>query len=324
MTAPIFILSLPRSGSTLLQRLIATHPAVATSSEPWLLLPLFLGFRDGHVFTNYRQRYLAQAFSEFLGRLPDGAEAHRAAVRRFAGTLYGRACTAGETHFLDKTPRYHLIAEELLQTFPDGRFILLWRNPLAVVSSCVETWARGRWYLHHWRVDLYHGLSNLVELRRRFGDRVFTLRYEDLVTEPDRYVRAIFQYLDLPPAVDAVERYREVRLNGNMGDTRGHEAYPTVSTASRDRWPAVLASPLRRAWARRYLRWLGRDRLAVMGYDPEELASQLAAQPRSWRSTLPDLVWTVYGRYAVAREPALFRRKRALARRGLRIDVASE
>ena len=166
MTTPIFILSLPRSGSTLLQRLIATHPAVATTSEPWLLLPLFLGFRDGHVFTSYRQRYLAQAFSEFLERLPGGIEAHRAAVRRFADTLYSKACAAGQTHFLDKTPRYHMIADELLRSFPEGRWILLWRNPLAVASSCVETWAHGRWYMHHWRVDLYHGVSNLVELQR--------------------------------------------------------------------------------------------------------------------------------------------------------------
>ena len=38
--APVFLLSLPRSGSTLLQRLLAVSPEVATAPEPWFLLPL--------------------------------------------------------------------------------------------------------------------------------------------------------------------------------------------------------------------------------------------------------------------------------------------
>ena len=38
---PIFLLSLPRSGSTLLHRMLASHPQVATLPEPWVPMPLF-------------------------------------------------------------------------------------------------------------------------------------------------------------------------------------------------------------------------------------------------------------------------------------------
>lgn len=324
MAVPIFILSLPRSGSTLLQRLVATHPSVATASEPWVLLPLFLGFRDGPVYTAYRQRYQARAFREFLSLLPDGEEAHRTAARRFAETLYDRVCGSEETHFLDKTPRYHLIAEDLLHTFPEGRFIVLWRNPLAVAASCIETWGHGRWHLHPYRVDLYHGLANLIELRRRHRERLLLLRYEDLVIHPERHLEAIFEHCGLSPLPDAVERYRQVHLEGAMGDKKGSRAYAEISPASRDRWPATLASPLRRRWARGYLRWLGGDRLGEMGYDVNEILGQLHAPPLGWRSTPSDLFWMSYGRFAVAAEIDLFRRKRALARKGLGIDVACE
>ena len=43
---PIFIFSAPRSGSTLLQRVLAAHTQVATASEPWILLPLLSPLYD--------------------------------------------------------------------------------------------------------------------------------------------------------------------------------------------------------------------------------------------------------------------------------------
>ena len=106
---PIFVLSLPRSGSTLLQRAIAAHPQIATASEPWLLLPLLLGFREGHVLASYRQRYLATAFEDFLAAMADGQEVHRQAIRDFALAHYEAACDPGTSHFVDKTPRYGAI-----------------------------------------------------------------------------------------------------------------------------------------------------------------------------------------------------------------------
>lgn len=323
MVTPIFILSLPRSGSTLLQRLVATHPAVATTSEPWFLLPLFLAYRDGHVFASYQQRFLVRAFRDFLEQLPDGAEAHCSAVRGFAAALYEQACAPGQTHFVDKTPRYHLIAEDLLHSFSEARWIVLFRNPLAVVASTIENLG-GRFELHDHRVDLFHGLANLIELRRRFDQRVFSIRYEDLVEDPNRHMQAVFRYLGLPPIHDAAERCNEVALVGKMGDKKGERTFAGVSTASRDRWPACFMTLPRRVWARRYLRWIGQDRLAEAGYDLGETLAKLDAQPLGWRHALADLARICYGRYRIACEPALFRKKRALAKQGARIDVPSE
>ncbi|MBT8101022.1 MAG: sulfotransferase, partial [Gammaproteobacteria bacterium] len=49
MLRPVFLLSLPRSGSTLLQRMLMTHPAISSVPEPWLLLPIFYPRRtSGH------------------------------------------------------------------------------------------------------------------------------------------------------------------------------------------------------------------------------------------------------------------------------------
>jgi len=323
MTTPIFILSLPRSGSTLLQRLIATHPAVATTSETWLLLPIFLGYREGHVFASWRQRYLAAAFEDFISELPDGQDRFREAVRRFSGTLFEAACAPGQTHFLDKTPRYHLIAEELIETFPDARFVLLWRNPLAVAASCVTTWARGRFYPDFYRIDLRNGIENLLDVRQRFGDRLLVLNYEDLVTDPNAVLQNVFAHCGLPPIDDAAGRLADVMLRGRMGDHTG-EASSDVSTASRDAWPSDFATLPRRAWARRYLQWIGDDRLAAMRYDPKELRQRLDGQPLGWKTALSDAFWLIAGGVAARLQWLQFRRRRTLVSQGIAPDVPYE
>ena len=38
--------------------------------------------------------------------------------------------------------------------FPDAKVIFLWRNPLAVVASIVETWTKGKWNVDRWQGDL--------------------------------------------------------------------------------------------------------------------------------------------------------------------------
>jgi hypothetical protein len=48
---PIFIFSVSRSGSTLVQRVIAAHNGVATVSEPWILLPYLYTSRSRGVTT---------------------------------------------------------------------------------------------------------------------------------------------------------------------------------------------------------------------------------------------------------------------------------
>ena len=71
---PVLLLSLPRSGSTLLQRLLGAHSEVATAPEPWVLLPFLYALRPDDVYAEYGHRVAVSAVAEFLDRLPDGVE----------------------------------------------------------------------------------------------------------------------------------------------------------------------------------------------------------------------------------------------------------
>jgi hypothetical protein len=77
-------------------------------------------------------------------------------------------------------------------------------------------------------------------------------------------------------------------------------------------------------WAQRYLRWLGRERMAEIGYDFDDIRTRLVTPALRWRRVFGDVLGMCYGRYVVACEPWLFRKKRGLAKCGLGIDVLSE
>jgi hypothetical protein len=276
---PVFVLSAPRSGSTLVQRVLSVHPDVATASEPWLLLPLLAPLQPRFAPGGRWHGRVAGALHDFTATLPGGAADYRAAMREAALRLYRDAAGPAPRFFLDKTPPYALLADELLATFPGARVLILWRNPLAVVASIVETFCGGRWRPDDYAVSLFAGLDALVDTARRHADRVVTTRFEQLVGGDADGWRTTAAALGIPFDPSALDGFADVRLDGRLGDPTGVRAYDALSRAPLEKWRATLASPVRRAWCRRYLRWIGAARLATMGYALDDLLAQLDALP---------------------------------------------
>lgn len=306
---PLFILSLPRSGSTLAQRILAAHEPIATASEPWLLLPYLYTLQERGVYAEYGHRVLVQAVKDFYAVLPNGRSDYVAEIRRFALRLYEKASPEGTRYFLDKTPRYHLISDEMIAAFPDGKYIFLWRNPLAVVASIMETWAGGKWNLYRFKVDLFDGIDNLVRTYERHEDKAHAVRYEELITNPEETWSEVFRYLDLPFDRSALDRFEDVRLAGSWGDHSGTRKYRQVSADPLESWRQTLNNPVRKAWCRRYLRWIGRDRLAIMGYDLDGLIADLDSLPMSRRRVGSDLGRGCWGLVRDLLEPKILAQK---------------
>jgi hypothetical protein len=197
---------------------------------------------------------------------------------------------------LDKSPRYHFVVDDLCRIFPDAKLIFLWRNPLAVVASALDTWAGGRWSLHRFHVDLYDGLARLVSASDRLGSQALNVRYEDLVERPEESWPLVFEYLDLTFDARALSLFPQVVLSGRMGDPTGVHSYRSVSVEPIDKWRQSLANPFRKAWAHRYLEWIGPARLATMGYRMEDLTAEVDSLRFTTRLLTSDLARSVYGR----------------------------
>lgn len=307
---PVFILSLPRSGSTLLQSLLASSPQVSTAAEPWLLLPLAYSTRASGVLAEYRHSDAVKAIREFVSDDAGALGPYWTVIGDLVREMYRRSAHPGATVFVDKTPRYHLIVDELATIFPDAAFVFLWRNPLAVVSSIIETWGDGRWNIDHFDVDVYRGISNLTSAADDFADRSVEVRYEDLVADPIEQVRRITAFLDLDPIDDeAVLRVDGVTdTGGRFGDQVGIHQYTGIASESVEKWMQTLANPVRKRWARRYLDSLGVQGLDRMGYSHARLTEQLAAVPSRLDGSLDDVVRMVMlGSRRIARNAALSR-----------------
>jgi hypothetical protein len=284
---PIFLFSVSRSGSTLIQRIISAHEGVATASEPWLLLPHAYTLRGQGVDAEYVHPLLVTAIDDFCARLPRGRDDYLDELRGFVLRLYEKASGDGVTHFLDKTPPYCLVAEEIMRLFPEGKFVFLWRNPLSVVASMIETW--GPWHPTFMSSDLFIGMPRLIAAYEANQDRVHAARFEDLSGGDEARWTELMAYLGIDFDSDSLSRFAQIELSGRMGDPTGRKQYSALSTEPQRKWKGTLVNPLRREWCRRYLRFLGAERLNVMGYDLDRIVGELDSQPASFDSFGPDL-----------------------------------
>ena len=285
--SPIFLFSISRSGSTLVQRVIGAHDGVATVSEPWLLLPHAYTFRRSGVDAEYPHAAMVDAIEDFAEELPAGSAEYRQELRDYILRLYRKAAGSDARYFLDKSP-YYFIADEVMTLFPEAKFVFLWRNPLSIAASSMATWEEG-WKPTLFRQELFVGLPRLVRACQRNSTRVHSMRFEDLLDGHDHHWEALMAYLGIDFDRDALDAFSRVKLNGRMGDPTGVKQYSALSTEPIDKWKAALANPLRKAWCRRYLRFLGDERLATMGYDGHLLRQELKDTPTTMESLVPDI-----------------------------------
>jgi hypothetical protein len=295
-TQPLFLFSLPRTGSTLLQRVLGSHAQIATASEPWFMLPFVYSLRETGVNAEYEHGTMARGVQGFSKEyLPDGTDDYLSEIRALGLRLYGKV-GKGHRYFLDKTPRYHHIAADLIALFPEGRFIFLWRHPVAVAASMMQTFADGRWNLHRFSADLFSGLTTLIEAYEAYADRACAVRYEDLLQKPEVELRRLLSYLELEFDPNLLTSFTELEMrNPDYWDPTGTMNYRTISREPLQKWKHTMANPIRKAWGLRYLRWIGSQRLATMGYDLDPMLAEVAAIPASAEHVPSDVFQNVRG-----------------------------
>lgn len=293
---PIFLFSLPRSGSTLVQRILASSAQISTVSEPWILLPLLAARRLQGTFADYSHLSAFYAIGDFINNLPDQETTYRAEVRRFILNLYGQVAVPGAEYFLDKTPRYHNFAHEIMNIFgDDARYIFLWRNPLSIIASMIET-GGGRWNLSQYKVDIYHGLENLIRTYQNSQSNVIAVNYENLVGEhAGLESKKMFDYIGVDFSPSFLSNFSDVRLKGTAGDQSGTREYHTLSTAPLQKWKTILSNPIRKKWSKNYLRWIGENRLSAIGYSLDDLIRQIDSLHGPWQGVGADLGRMAFG-----------------------------
>lgn len=220
---------LPRSGTTWIGEIFNSSPSVCYRYQPLFSYALkgYLSASSSsdEIDTFYdellqsRDEFLLQTEARLRGRLP----------------MFEKEDV---THVGYKEVRYHQILPNFLRRTSDVKFIFVLRNPLSVVNSWLNAprefradlgWVRSE----EWRYALKKNLNRPEEfngydrwkeatmmfyyLARKYEGRVMLIRYDELLKEPIRWVRLMFDFLELQ-YTEQTEKFL-VCAEGNSEDT---------------------------------------------------------------------------------------------------------
>jgi hypothetical protein len=220
-----FLVSLPRSGSTMTQAVLSNHGSIATVPEPWIQL-LAQSFNRPDLV---RSKFEWQLGVEALDRCSSDQDWVGLAGDRLhdlADQLYCEACEGSDaTYFLDKTPRYYYILEELYARYPDAKFLILTRNLTSVLLSVYKTWIKqgSPLGLDRYLGDLFEGPRCLSDFIQKHGDskRVHSVSYESILAEPLVAFQRIFEWLELDFDPALLNYEGNAQYQGKFGDPTG-------------------------------------------------------------------------------------------------------
>jgi len=265
----IFLISQPRAGSTMMQRILGGHPDIYTTSEPWLMLHPFYALKDKGIETEYSSTIAAKGVSDFISYLPGGQVEYYDRLREMYSTMYQRVIEkSGKLYFLDKTPRYYFIIRELHELFPKAKIIILFRNPLAVLASIISTWTKRDWYqLSKFKYDLIDAPNSLLEAVELLKTSCKSLLYENFLADPENLLKDICNYLNVDYIPEIVSYGESQHEKWSMGDQGVIYEKKQPDTSHTDKWKDILNNP--QAWRviNEYCEFIGKDRFEKMGYE---------------------------------------------------------
>jgi tetratricopeptide (TPR) repeat protein len=189
--APIFIVGLPRSGSTLVERILDSHSSLSSAGE----LDCFALSIVDAVKQRSGQAPITRQDLVALSATVDFAELGRDYLRR------ARAATGAGGRFIDKMPLNYLYCGLIRRALPNAKMVYVARHPMAVGYAMYKTLFKdgypfsydlneiGRYYVAHRRL--------MEHWRTSMPGAVYELNYEDLVADQRRATRKLLEYCGL-------------------------------------------------------------------------------------------------------------------------------
>ncbi len=178
---PLFIIGLPRSGTTVLAERLARHPDICQRGElPWL--PVLA-------------EQVISGSGEYRERLQRAAVTYAAQLRQDDSSV---------RWMLDKQPHNFMHVDLILALFPNARFLYCKRHARDnALSLWMQSFQAGTQNFAYDFADIgaaIHGSRRLMKhWLTRYPDAIRTVEYEQLVSDPANLLRSVADWLELPP-----------------------------------------------------------------------------------------------------------------------------
>jgi len=203
---PIFIVGLPRSGSTLVEQILSSHSQVEGTMELHDIgqmtreLGKWVQKKDDDSYPEVVAELSAERFRELGEEYLQRTRIHRKLGRPF---------------FIDKMPNNFLHAGFIHLILPNAKIIDTRRHPMGCCFSCFKQhFARGQAFSYGLE-DTGHYYAEYVALMAHYDSvmpgRVHRVIYEDMVADPETQVRRLLDYCGLPFEESCLRFYENER-----------------------------------------------------------------------------------------------------------------
>ena len=205
--SPIFILGMPRSGTTLCEQIIASHSKVTGAGE----LPHLIRISELKSAYNLDKK----AVNEFIKNITESSEI---SLEKKSQTYLNiiKKLSRGSSYVTDKMPHNFVLIGYIKIIFPNAKIIYCKRDP---IDNCFSMYA-------HKFVDMAHGYSYNQEVLGRyyklhcdlmdhwfsiFGNDIFTLDHEKLIDDQEAVSKNLIKYCGLEWEDSCLEFYKTKR-----------------------------------------------------------------------------------------------------------------
>jgi tetratricopeptide (TPR) repeat protein len=223
---PLFIVGMPRSGTTLAEQILAAHSEIAGSGELGRMaiagrqfLDRYTGPKDhGTLVSNAKDGYLKRWAEEYLAML-------KAIIMK------------PHKFVVDKTPTQFADLGYIHMCFPNAKFIHCQRHPADSFISSYQN-ALSQFHSYAYSQDGYAEAylakeAIMAHWRTIFPKQIFELRYEDLVEDPQGVVSRLLKFLGLEFEEQCLRFFETDRAVRTISKSQVRQA---VYTTSRERW----------------------------------------------------------------------------------------
>lgn len=188
---PIFVLGMPRSGTTLIEQIIASHPMVRGAGELDTFKKAVSAVRGPYGWTAVYPEFLLTTEPEILQQI---GERYIAELRKLA---------PADEHVTDKMPSNYYFVGLIHLALPNAKIIHSVRNPLDTCISCFSKLFSGEQNHTYDLVELGHYYRRYERLMAHWHhvlppQSILDVRYEDVIADLEGQARRIIDYCGLP------------------------------------------------------------------------------------------------------------------------------
>lgn len=242
--SPVFLIGFPRSGTTLLDQILSSHPGIVCLEE-------------SEHFGDALSGVLADPARAFLPETFTIDE-----IERIRESYWRRVAAPASAVVVDKFPLNIVVLPLIERVFPSAKIIFAMRDPRDVVLSCYQQ----RFVINAAMVqflDLNHAgayydlvMSLMDRCRERLDLNLHQVRYEDVVNDLEAAARRLCDFLDVPFEPRMLS-FNETAMRRHIATPSARQVIQPLYNRSIGRWRRYEAElrpvlPVLTPWAKRF------------------------------------------------------------------------